>query len=139
MAMLEMRLAPHPTAPAAARLELADLPLSELEREAVLLLATELVTNCVRHAGLGSRQRIILRAQVSDALVRIEVVDSGTSIGVAMCQPDATGGWGLRIVDRIADRWGVVGGSGAQVWFELDRRQRRPGSPEAGQLAIYVP
>ena len=53
VAMLELSLPPCITAPATARSELTELPLGESEREAVLLLASELVTNCVRHAGLG--------------------------------------------------------------------------------------
>jgi anti-sigma regulatory factor (Ser/Thr protein kinase) len=128
VAMLELRLAPRMTAPATARSELTELPLGESDREAVLLLASELVTNCVRHAGLGSRQRIGLRAHVTDHAVRVEVIDSGTSFGVAMRRPDATGGWGLCLVDRIADRWGVIGDVGAHVWFELDRTDPLSGS-----------
>jgi hypothetical protein len=71
-------------------------------------------------------------------MVRVEVVDSGTSIGVAMCRPDGIGGWGLRLVDRIADRWGVIGETGAHVWFELDRPRGHAGTPEAGELGIYL-
>jgi anti-sigma regulatory factor (Ser/Thr protein kinase) len=126
--MVELRLPPRIAAPATARSELTELPLGESEREDVLLLASELVTNCVRHAGLGSRQRIGLRAHVTDHAVRVEVIDSGTSVGVAMRRPDATGGWGLCLVDRIADRWGVIGDVGAHVWFELDRTDHLSGS-----------
>jgi anti-sigma regulatory factor (Ser/Thr protein kinase) len=126
--MLELRLPPRITAPATARSELRELPLGKSEREAVLVLARELVTNCVRHAGLGSRQTICLRAHVTDHAIRVEVIDSGTSVGIAMRPPDATGGWGLRLVDRIADRWGVIGDVGAHVWFELDRTNHPSGS-----------
>jgi hypothetical protein len=28
-------------------------------------------------------------------------------------------GWGLYLVSRIADRWGVTPGDGCCVWFEL--------------------
>jgi hypothetical protein len=30
-------------------------------------------------------------------------------------------GWGLYLVDRLADRWGVTSDVGTTVWFELDR------------------
>src|SRR3954447_6654137 len=126
VAMLELRLTPDSTAPVAARMALAELALEASERQAVVLLASELVTNCLRHAGLGPRQRIHLRAHVTDQMVHIEVVDSGTSVGVAMGQPDAAGGWGLVLVDRIADRWGVIGDAGSHVWFELDRTSPPP-------------
>jgi hypothetical protein len=34
--------------------------------------------------------------------------------------PDAPGGWGLVLVDRIADRWGIIHSpDGTCVWFEL--------------------
>ena len=29
-------------------------------------------------------------------------------------------GWGLHLVDRIADRWGVVTKDRNEVWFEID-------------------
>lgn len=32
--------------------------------------------------------------------------------------PAAHGGWGLRIVDELADSWGVLDGS-TKVWFRL--------------------
>ena len=31
------------------------------------------------------------------------------------------GGYGLQIVDRMADRWGTAGDNGEQIWFELLR------------------
>jgi hypothetical protein len=30
------------------------------------------------------------------------------------------GGWGLYLVDRIADRWGIVSNRMNRVWFEVD-------------------
>ena len=30
-------------------------------------------------------------------------------------------GWGLYLVDQIADRWGVDHDPGTRVWFEIDR------------------
>jgi hypothetical protein len=35
-------------------------------------------------------------------------------------QPGAHGGWGLRIVEQLADDWGVLEGS-TRVWFQLAR------------------
>ena len=32
------------------------------------------------------------------------------------------GGFGLVLVDRISDRWGVIRNRQNVVWFELDRR-----------------
>jgi hypothetical protein len=36
-------------------------------------------------------------------------------------RPDGSGGWGLVLVDRIADRWGVTRTpAGTSVWFEIE-------------------
>ena len=82
-----------------------------------LLMLSELVTNAVRHA------HTLLRVMVSlaDQTVRVEVHDDDPTLPVA---PDpahhATSGRGLRIVDDLADRWGIThNGDGKTVWFEL--------------------
>jgi hypothetical protein len=33
---------------------------------------------------------------------------------------DLSGGWGLPILERISDRWGVKRNGCACVWFEVD-------------------
>jgi len=93
MSMVDLAFAPDVEAPAAARAELANLGLDRAEGQAVMLLASELVTNCIRHAGVGRRQRIRLRALVTDTLVRIEVIDSGAGMRVVMRLGDDHGGW----------------------------------------------
>ena len=79
-------------------------------------MVSELVTNAVVH-GVGA---ISLRIDAEAETVRIEVADEG---GVALAPspaPGAHGGWGLRIVEQLADDWGVLGGS-TRVWFQLGR------------------
>jgi hypothetical protein len=34
--------------------------------------------------------------------------------------PDEETGFGFYLVDKLADRWGVTGGSAPGLWFELD-------------------
>ena len=72
------------------------------------LLVTELVSNCVRHAGLTGSEEIQLRVVVTADVLRVEVRDAGVGFEprVARPQPDQIGGWGLYIVDQLADRWG---------------------------------
>jgi anti-sigma regulatory factor (Ser/Thr protein kinase) len=90
--------------------------------ETVKLLVTELVTNSVRHAGLPSGAEIVLRARVSGELVRVEVTDAGRGFDPAdRPEPSEAGGWGLRLVEALADRWGVETSPAVRVWFELDR------------------
>jgi anti-sigma regulatory factor (Ser/Thr protein kinase) len=111
-----------PTAPAAAR-EAVDLALAGRLGEDGLaelrLLVSELVTNAVRH-GLGRRGAVELTLSLAGRCVRVEVADGGAGFvpPVPVPDPDETGGWGLVVVDRLADRWGIEGADGTCVWFE---------------------
>jgi anti-sigma regulatory factor (Ser/Thr protein kinase) len=93
-------------------------------RQDVLLLLTELVTNAVRHGGVDSRRPVRVEVRRWRRLVRVEVADRGAGFS-AVPSPrrprDEPGGWGLFLVERIADRWGVEHTSpGACVWFEIE-------------------
>jgi anti-sigma regulatory factor (Ser/Thr protein kinase) len=81
------------------------------------LLTSELVTNAVLHAATS----VMLTISCRDNTVRVEIGDAGTEMPSLVEVPD-TGGYGLRLVDRMASRWGVeqVPGTGKTVWFELD-------------------
>jgi signal transduction histidine kinase len=90
-------------------------------RQTVGLLASELVSNAVRHAGADS---VAIRFQVVPTHIRVEVADDGPGFDVAtrrVGQPGRAGGWGLRLVDELASRWGVADGERHTVWFEIDR------------------
>ena len=91
-------------------------------REDVLLLVTELVTNAVRHAETGAPPLVRVAVHRLPERVRVEVVDGGPGFEPAPTRPGGPGGgWGLYVVDRVADRWGVVrAASGTCVWFEID-------------------
>jgi len=83
------------------------------------LLVSELVTNAVLY-GVGEDIELILSPNGGGGL-RCEVVDGGSGFVPAPRPADRqTGGWGLQLVARIADRWGVDRGS-THVWFELGR------------------
>jgi anti-sigma regulatory factor (Ser/Thr protein kinase) len=119
-----LRLGRGPEASATARRALRRLR-SDLDPplvECMRLLVTELITNAVRH----TRSPVVrLSVAVADPVVRVEVQDSGAGF---VPQPrdewrDREGGWGLVLVDRLADRWGVAReAAGTRVWLELDRR-----------------
>jgi anti-sigma regulatory factor (Ser/Thr protein kinase) len=100
-------------------------------REDVLLLLTELVSNAVRHAGVGPGQSMRVVVRQWPRRVRVEVLDPGTDSAQVRLSPsrDESGGWGLVLVERIAARWGVEpGGSGTCVWFEIDFGNRSTSS-----------
>jgi anti-sigma regulatory factor (Ser/Thr protein kinase) len=123
---LHLQLRPGPEAAgegrhALDRLEGAidDRRLSELR-----LLVTELLTNSVRHGVRHERGWVTLDVEIYANSVRVVVRDSGPGFeldGAPRPHLDRPGGWGLCLVDRLADRWGVDREDETAVWFELDR------------------
>jgi two-component sensor histidine kinase len=108
--------------PAAASIVLARravdaLPLNGGRTGEVKLIVSELVTNSIEHGALRDDDRIEVRARVGErGALHVEVRDPGPGPPV-----DARGGMGWRILERMADRWGVDHRDGvARVWFELD-------------------
>jgi anti-sigma regulatory factor (Ser/Thr protein kinase) len=91
--------------------------------EDLRLLVSELVTNSLRHAGLGSTDVIRLRVNLTNGDVRVEVTDEGPGFSVSEEDPSLyqQSGWGLFLVRQIADRWGVRRNRYTCVWFELSR------------------
>jgi anti-sigma regulatory factor (Ser/Thr protein kinase) len=87
------------------------------------LAATELVTNAVRHSGLQAGDQVVLTALAMPRLVRIEVEQASSAAAARIVDPtecrDGDGGYGLRIVDEVAHRWGVEPGPPGRVWFEI--------------------
>lgn len=94
-----------------------DLP-GDLIRHAELV-ASELVTNAVRHGAppLG------LAVVAVGSGIRIEVRDASPlpPVPLTVAHPAADGGRGLGIVDAVSARWGHYReGAGKCVWSELD-------------------
>jgi anti-sigma regulatory factor (Ser/Thr protein kinase) len=124
-ASLEARLQVRPDAAAIARdalLQLEDV-LGPRLLEDLRLVTSELVTNAVRHGGCGSD--LLLRVDARATPVLVEVEDGGPGfVPVYPPRPGELSGWGLCLVDRLADRWGVaVTGIGTRVWAELPGRR----------------
>lgn len=106
-------------------------------RDDIRLLVSEVVTNAVLHAQPDPPGDVSLEIWASDEVVRVAVGDQGP--GFVADDPPRGGdrsGWGLMMVDRLADRWGVELGGGTEVWFELRRpRAARSGASLGGALA----
>ncbi|MGW3324301.1 ATP-binding protein [Streptomyces virginiae] len=98
--------------------------------EDAVLVVSELVTNANLHA--GGCHELMLRA--SDVL-RVEVYDGLGELPRPLhpsrsARPGRPGGHGLRLVHRLADRWGVQAvGRGKVVWAEIDAERLRTGRP----------
>jgi anti-sigma regulatory factor (Ser/Thr protein kinase) len=86
------------------------------------LLVTEVVTNAVTHGSPNMGDEILLRILL-DGRVRIEVVDAGPRLvptRSVLPVDGAAGGWGMFLLDEIADAWGIdANGVRKMVWFEL--------------------
>jgi anti-sigma regulatory factor (Ser/Thr protein kinase) len=100
----------------------AMLDRGELDR--AQLLVSELVSNAVTH-GKG---RIILRSELDADRLLVEVIDDGEGFErkARTRDFDEFEGWGLKIMDAEASRWGIHEGT-THVWFELERSGPRLG------------
>jgi anti-sigma regulatory factor (Ser/Thr protein kinase) len=133
---VRQRLRHGPLAPSAAR-EAVDAALSDRLKPDVLgelrLMVSELVTNAVRH-GRDRKGAVDLVLAMQDRTVRVEVCDGGAGFTPPGREPalDEAGGWGLVVVERLADRWGIDSDPETRVWAEL--RLPRTGT-EAGVTA----
>lgn len=98
--------------------------LKDEELQTAKLLTSELVANAVLH-GSG---RILLRAELNDDRVLIEVIDEGKGFEhhVRRREFEDLHGRGLLIVDSESSRWGIHEGT-THVWFELERPGPRLG------------
>ena len=103
----------------ATRDALAAWRMTDLEETAVLLVS-ELVTNVVLHAE-PFPAFMVLRLEIADGCLRIAVRDADPN-GPRPRTPDRLdeSGFGMMLVDALADRWGVrQTPPGKAVWVEL--------------------
>lgn len=98
------------------------LPAPSAVLDDACLLATELVSNSIRHAGVHPDGQIRVRAILGPDRLRVDVWDhpDGASLEEFVDDErpdtDSESGRGLYLVHRIADRWGSADG---HHWFEL--------------------
>ncbi len=135
---MSFELAGGPYAVTAARLALSDLD-ARLEASIafdVRLLVSELVTNSVKHAKVSEDDSIMLDVDFAGEVVRVEVRDHGPGFVQPSAAPpdDADEGWGLFLVEQLADEWGVDSERQA-VWFQIDCARRGEGASSESTAA----
>ena len=107
------------SAPREARAAVAALTgIDERARHDLLIVVSELVANAVRHAPHVPTGEILLTVAREAEALRVEVRDPGYGFDPSP-GPRSEGGLGLRIVERIARDWGIVGGGRTLVWCEI--------------------
>ena len=84
------------------------------------LVVTELVTNAIRHGD----PPIDVELNLTDSVVRGQVLDGSPAPPALNPCPDDRGGFGLTIVAQCTSRWGTEmlrsGCHRKQVWFEIE-------------------
>lgn len=105
-------------APAVARAALGgfETALNPERYDATRLLVSELVTNAVKYGGDGP---VRLEISAHGERLRGEVIDQGSGFVAKSRERGQEGGFGLPLVEHLADRWGIFEGS-THVWFEFD-------------------
>jgi anti-sigma regulatory factor (Ser/Thr protein kinase) len=128
MPMISTSLTADSLAPASARSVLSEFLGAELSNELALdaeLLTSELVTNSVMHSGLVVTDLIWMELSLTEERLRVTISDADVLFdrGETPNRRDRRdlGGWGLVLVERVSDRWGIVRNEPNSVWFELDR------------------
>jgi anti-sigma regulatory factor (Ser/Thr protein kinase) len=127
---LALELPPTPVAGATARRALEQHFAGRLADAALVdvkIIVSALVNHAVRH-GAGE---VTVTVDGDHAELRIEVRDAGRLAAHALRAPRGNaGGWGLRMIDAIAHRWGVA--TDASAWVDLVPRAALSGpSPAA--------
>ena len=104
--------------------DVPDAPSDVVENAQVVL--TELLANEIKHGRHDRDDPLICSVRRRPRALRIEVRHSGSSFAMPLTPVDPPlerreAGYGLALITRLADRWGVEEARGArQVWAEID-------------------
>jgi anti-sigma regulatory factor (Ser/Thr protein kinase) len=127
------------SAPSAARAEIARRLDGLVDGDAmatILLLASETVTNAVKHGAARTVETVDVEADLSAERLWVGVTNAGPACDHVPVAPAThePGGRGLFLVEEMSSAWGTGHADGAtSVWFEVDRRT--PAAAGAGPAA----
>jgi anti-sigma regulatory factor (Ser/Thr protein kinase) len=120
---VQLELPAESGSPQIARDALAPLAMPPELLDKAKLITSELVTNGVRHGNAEAGEFIRFSAKLHQAVLRIEVTNAAAVASRPTMQPRGelrSSGYGLIIVDALADRWGSDNDGAVRVWCELD-------------------
>jgi anti-sigma regulatory factor (Ser/Thr protein kinase) len=120
--LLRLRLRCDPSAPRRAREAVAGISSLRPVRDAAVLIVSELATNAVVHSGCAPSEELEVVAERTAVGVRIAVTDpghSGKEPTLVHGPLGVRGGMGLRVVAKLARRWGTETDDRVRVWAEL--------------------
>jgi anti-sigma regulatory factor (Ser/Thr protein kinase) len=90
--------------------------------QSLILLVSEVVSNSVRHSAADPKAPIGLVAVFDKEAIRVTITDAGNGFTPRRRDPGRThDGYGLYLLEKVADRWGVDSKGDTKVWFELPR------------------
>jgi anti-sigma regulatory factor (Ser/Thr protein kinase) len=121
---------------------MSDLTAAEVYDSAVCdvaLVISELFSNALRHAAPLPGATIRVAWRIDPGSVQVSVSDGGGPTVPELGEPTqgATGGRGLRIVEKLSSRWGTsTGTDGTTVWAEVPVRLAKTGTE---MTAVGVP
>ena len=87
--------------------------------ETTRLLVSELVTNSIVHGGCERPLQISIESEGNRLHVEVKDCGRGFAPRPRAMASDGAGGFGLFLVEQLADRWGVARDGATCVWFEL--------------------
>lgn len=103
---------------------------SEEQRDAAVLLLSEMLTNVLVHTDADALLVAEVTGEPGERRIRVEVTDSGDDLPHKRRPGEmASSGRGLMLIELLADAWGVAPrGDGKSIWYEVYEST----DPEAG-------
>ena len=90
--------------------------------QSLILLVSEVVSNAVRHSPAAPDEPVGLDATFGQRAIRVTVTDGGDGFTPRPRDPaSARDGYGLYLLEKVAESWGVESCGDTKVWFELAR------------------
>jgi anti-sigma regulatory factor (Ser/Thr protein kinase) len=94
--------------------------LREHNHEAIVSIATLMVSELATNSIIHATGPITMRAHLNDHTLRVNIDDTHQQLPQAR-EPDSNGGRGLHMIATLATQWGTapIHGAGKTTWFTI--------------------